>query len=751
MKVLVAQKAGFCFGVKRAIDIACKAIEDHTGSIYTLGPIIHNPQVIAELAQKGINEIVNINDGLPGKLIIRSHGVGPEIIEAAREYGHEIIDATCPFVSRAQKLADDLTMQGYQVVVVGDIEHPEVKGIVGWAGGKAIVVKNAVEAGMISSNRLAILAQTTQKLANFNEVVRVFQQKNPEIKVCNTICHATGERQQATLTLAKSVDVIVVVGGVNSANTGKLTELCRNTGAITYQVEVASELKETWFAGVKRAGLTAGASTPGWIIEEVKCRMRELETEMMMDEEQVKTESGQEAVIQEEMAPEEVVAEKNEQEEVVQEEVVQEEAAQKEAVQEEVAPEESEQEENELEEGMQDIVEVKTLHKGEIVCGTVVQVNHDEVLVDVGAKSEGVISLRELTSYNADPHEVVQVGDEINVMVLKTEDNEGRIILSKERVDAEKNWTGLEEAMESGTVMEGVVREVVKGGLLVDVGVRSFLPASLVDVGYTEDLNKYLNETFKVKVIEMNKSRRKVILSRKVVMEEESAKAREELFKNLAVDQVIKGVVRRLTNFGAFVDIGGVDGLLHISEMAWYRIDRPSEVVSVDEEIEVKVLKIDEEKGKISLGLKQVLPNPWDNVEQTYQVDTIIKAKIVRLAPFGAFVQLEPGVEGLIHISHLAEHHVEKPEDVVSEGDTVEVKILSVDSQEKRVRLSISEVNKDSSQPSAKPRKKQAPSQEHLATGVEVNNGNDDEGMASFADSMSPELAEKMAKMAQGS
>lgn len=479
--------------------------------------------------------------------------------------------------------------------------------------------------------------------------------------------------------------------------------------------------------------------------------MRELETEMMMDEEQVKTESGQEAVIQEEMAPEEVVAEKNEQEEVVQEEVVQEEAAQKEAVQEEVAPEESEQEENELEEGMQDIVEVKTLHKGEIVCGTVVQVNHDEVLVDVGAKSEGVISLRELTSYNADPHEVVQVGDEINVMVLKTEDNEGRIILSKERVDAEKNWTGLEEAMESGTVMEGVVREVVKGGLLVDVGVRSFLPASLVDVGYTEDLNKYLNETFKVKVIEMNKSRRKVILSRKVVMEEESAKAREELFKNLAVDQVIKGVVRRLTNFGAFVDIGGVDGLLHISEMAWYRIDRPSEVVSVDEEIEVKVLKIDEEKGKISLGLKQVLPNPWDNVEQTYQVDTIIKAKIVRLAPFGAFVQLEPGVEGLIHISHLAEHHVEKPEDVVSEGDTVEVKILSVDSQEKRVRLSISEVNKDSSQPSAKPRKKQAPSQEHLATGVEVNNGNDDEGMASFADSMSPELAEKMAKMAQGS
>lgn len=344
---------------------------------------------------------------------------------------------------------------------------------------------------------------------------------------------------------------------------------------------------------------------------------------------------------------------------------------------------------------MGDAVDIKTVRPGEIVTGVVVQINMDEVLVDIGAKSEGVISIRELSCCDVtSPHDIVQVGDKIDVYVLKPEDKEGRLILSKEKADAEKSWGVLEQHLESGEPVSGVVREVVKGGILVDVGVRAFLPASLVDRVYVEDLSKFLGQEINAKVIELNRARKKVILSRKSLLEEEYARNRDEMFNSLQEGRVVSGVVRRLTNFGAFVDIGGVDGLLHISEMAWYRINHPSEIVKVGDEIEVMILRIDRDNEKISLGLKQVLSNPWDNVTGKYPVGSIVAAKVVRLAPFGAFVQLEPGVEGLVHISHLAERHIEKTDEVVREGEEVNVKVLSVDPEEKRIRLSIREVQK---------------------------------------------------------
>lgn len=352
--------------------------------------------------------------------------------------------------------------------------------------------------------------------------------------------------------------------------------------------------------------------------------------------------------------------------------------------------------------GMGDAVDIKPVRTGEIVTGVVVQINQDEVLVDVGSKSEGVISLRELACCDVtSPHDIVKVGDKIDVFVLKSEDKEGRIILSKEKADAEKTWGVLEEHLESGEIVNGIVREVVKGGLLVDVGVRAFLPASLVDRVYVEDLSKFLGQEISAKVIELNRPRKKVILSRKALLEEEYAKNREGMFENLQEKQVVRGVVRRLTNFGAFVDIGGLDGLLHISEMAWYRINHPSEIVKVGDEVDVMILRIDRDNEKISLGLKQVMGNPWEGVEDKYPVGAIINAKVVRLAPFGAFVQLEPGVEGLVHISHLAERHIAKPDEVVSEGQEVTVKVLSVDPEEKRIRLSIREVQKAPREPRA--------------------------------------------------
>ncbi|MEW6183663.1 MAG: bifunctional 4-hydroxy-3-methylbut-2-enyl diphosphate reductase/30S ribosomal protein S1 [Bacillota bacterium] len=652
MEIKRASWAGFCFGVKRAIELALKARAENTGPLYTLGPLIHNPQVVGFLAGKGIQVIEELAAADKGTLIIRSHGVEPEVLAAVQELGLKVIDATCPFVARAQQLAKDLTGQGYTVVVVGDRKHPEVRGIVGWTCGRAKVVENPEEAAMLPDlPRLGVIAQTTQTPKNFEAVVEVLKERTatgvvnkvdengpegdsqggiyPEVQVFSTICHAVAERQQAALELARQVEVMVVVGGYESANTQKLKRLCLETGTPTYQIETASELKKEWFNGVQVAGLTAGASTPDWIIEEVERRMSELG---------------------ETSASEEMQA-----------------------------------------------MEVKTLRSGEMVKGVIVEVNQDEVLVDVGAKSEGVIPLRELSCFDiSSPDEVVSVGDKIDVWVVKAEDSEGRIILSKGRAEAEKAWETLQESFENGTSVEGAVREVVKGGLIVDLGVRAFLPASLVDRGYVEDLSKYVGQKLSAKIIELNRSRKKVVLSRKVVLDEDYQKRRKETLDSLEEGTVVKGVVRRLTSFGAFIDIGGIDGLLHVSEMAWHRVNHPSEILKIDDEVEVQVIKIDRENEKISLSRKQVIPNPWDNIASKYPVGSLVESKVIRLVPFGAFVELEPGVEGLVHISHFADWHVPKPEDVLSEGEVISVRVLSIDPVGKRLRLSLREATRQS-------------------------------------------------------
>ncbi|KJS02977.1 MAG: 4-hydroxy-3-methylbut-2-enyl diphosphate reductase [Peptococcaceae bacterium BRH_c4a] len=667
MKVLVASCSGFCYGVKRAVELAKSCALDRDGPVYSLGPIIHNKQVVDELIRSGINVIDSLSGAGPGsRVIIRSHGVGPEIINEAKHLNIDIVDATCPFVAKAQRIAGNLTGEGIQAVVVGDRDHPEVRGIIGWTGGKALVVANREEVlDKQLPQRVGVLAQTTQTEANFKNVVHALKEKCREVAVYNTICNATGERQKSAVEMSRKVDAMVVVGGIDSSNTAKLAELCTAQGTPTYRVETADELQKKWFEGKKTVGITAGASTPQRIIEEVERRMKELGGMDTMD-------------------TIEYQVEKIESEEIKAENPVAEAAA----------------EEPGKDGGMGDAVDIKPVRTGEIVTGVVVQINQDEVLVDVGSKSEGVISLRELACCDVtSPHDIVKVGDKIDVFVLKSEDKEGRIILSKEKADAEKTWGVLEEHLESGEIVNGTVREMVKGGLLVDVGVRAFLPASLVDRVYVEDLSKFLGQEISAKVIELNRPRKKVILSRKALLEEEYAKNREEMFDNLQEKQVVRGIVRRLTNFGAFVDIGGLDGLLHISEMAWYRINNPSEIVKVGDEVDVMILRIDRDNEKISLGLKQVMGNPWEGVEDKYPVGAVINAKVVRLAPFGAFVQLEPGVEGLVHISHLAERHIAKPDEVVSEGQEIPVKVLSVDPVEKRIRLSIREVQKAPREP----------------------------------------------------
>ncbi|MDD4751752.1 MAG: bifunctional 4-hydroxy-3-methylbut-2-enyl diphosphate reductase/30S ribosomal protein S1 [Desulfitobacteriaceae bacterium] len=663
VQIIRAKHAGFCFGVKRALQFAEVAAK-RFGEVYSLGPLIHNPQEVERLSKCGIKEADDLKHVVGSNVIIRSHGVAPAVIDQALVQNLNIIDATCPFVKRTQGYARGLAEDGYPVVVVGDKDHPEVEGIVGWSNGAAIVVENYEEVEKLPNKENAgVIAQTTQTEQNFKKVVEVLQDKTQNLKVYNTICHATAERQEEAACLAKQVDVMLVIGGLNSANTRKLARICKESGTTTYHIEKASDIDVAWFLGVGKIGVTAGASTPDWIIEEVLQKMMEIkeqEDQKNMEEtmtEEVTEQNNEEG--NEENAPEETAANENEGDSSFEEE---------------------------YHRGIQEV------RRGERITGTVVQVRDTEVLVDVGSKSEGVIPRSELSPNEAENiRETIKVGDQIEVLVLKRENEEGHPVLSKKRVDQEIIWEKMYDAFETGEVVTGNVAEVVKGGLLVHNGVRGFVPASLVDLGYVEDLNAYVGKELRMKVIECDRSHNKLVFSPKAVLEEEYQKKRTETWEKLEEGQTIQGIVRRLTNFGAFIDIGGVDGLLHVSEMAWFRVEHPSDILKEGDVLEVYVLGVDREKEKVSLGLKQLLPNPWSYAGEKYQVGSIVEAKVVRTAPFGAFVQVEPGIEGLVHISQLDTQRVAKTEDVVKPGDEVKVKILSVDPEAKRMSLSIKE------------------------------------------------------------
>lgn len=632
MKVIQAEKAGFCFGVKRALERAERTVQNF--ATVSFGPLIHNQQVVDRLEKQGVRVIGAVEEAEPSeKMIIRSHGVPPEIYQAAQERGIQVEDATCPFVQKAQKLAAEASQRS-QVIVVGDKHHPEVQGILGWAGGDAFAIETLQEAQELPSYaHVSVLAQTTQPHANFQRIVEELHQHTPELTVYNTICNATEERQTVARELAGKVEVMVVVGGRNSANTRKLAGICAEQTE-THLIETADELDENWFKGLHTAGLTAGASTPDWIIEEVKKKMAEIDekdlTTQEIDNDDINMENWAD--------------------------------------------------------------HMQKIHRGAVVTGTVVKLTHDEVYVDLGWKSEGVISLQELSvTPVSDPSEVVSVGDEIKVVVLRVENQEGNPVLSKRRAAEDEASERLEQLAGSKQELQAKVTEVVKGGLLVDVGMRGFVPASQIQLGYVEDLKQFLGQTLRLRVIEFDLEKHKVVLSQKAILAEEQVGKRAKLFETLQEGDIVNGVVRRLADFGAFIDIGGVDGLLHVSEMAYSRVKHPSEIVNVGDEVEVQVLKLDKEHSKVSLGLKQLKPSPWNNVAEKYAVGSLVTGKVVRLAPFGAFVQLEDGVDALVHISQLSEKRVAKVEDVVKVGDMVQAKVIECKPEEKRISLSIRE------------------------------------------------------------
>lgn len=620
MKIYLAEHRGFCYGVKRAVDMALNSTETNS-SVHTLGPIIHNPQMVNFLNQQGVHTADKLEDIQEGKVIIRSHGVGPTIYQQAEANQLTVIDATCPHVKKAQQAAHQLVAAGYQVVIVGERHHPEVQSIFAWTDQTAKIIETTAEAEALPRySRLGVVAQTTFSAKEFQAIITILQYKCEELKIERTICTATDLRQQAAIDLAQKVDIMLVVGGKNSANTARLASVCHDAGRIAYHIESAEELKPEWFTGIQSVGITAGASTPDWVIEEVYNKVEEM--------------------------------------------------------------------------NMTDVVK---LQQGSIVKGTVVGVRHDEVFVDVGYKAEGVISLAEL-AYPAPQTaaDVVSLGQVIEVLVLDADSADGQIKLSKVQAERITAWDKLENAFANQQPVEAKITEVVKGGVVSSVfGVRAFFPASQLDLRFVEDLQTYVGQTVQAIPIEVDREKQKAVLSRKQVLVKEKEAKEKELFSKLAAGQTISGKVSRIVDFGAFVDVGGIDGLVHISDLSWQRVKKPQEVVSVGDEVTVVVLKADPEAKKLSLSLKDVERDPWYALADTLKVGSVMTGTVSKIAKFGAFVELKEGMEGLVHISEMSERRVTHPEEVVTIGQQVAVKLLTIDKENKRIGLSIVQAEQD--------------------------------------------------------
>lgn len=651
MEIDVASHAGFCFGVRNAINKGEKMAREGNLPIATLGPLIHNPQEVKRLESLGIKSYDSFEYISEPYVLFRTHGVTPEVYQEARDRQLTYFDCTCPKVHHVQNLAKKHAEMGYQVLVLGDKSHPEVEGIVGWSNHTAIVFYSLDElkALDLTDKKVCLVAQTTEKRERFEEAVNFLKSSQlSEVEIFNTICSATRERQDDAFNLAKTKELMIVVGGSNSANTRKLVSICEDAGALTKHVEEAKDIEPKWFKGITKIGLTAGASTPDWIIREVMNKMEELTMEQGLE---------------------------------------------------------------------QGYGSLESPNLFDVIKGVVVKIGSDEVMVDIRGKSEGVVPVKEL-SFQKDPviEEIVKVGDEIEVMVIKMENSEGHMVLSKKRADQEKAMEVLKEKYEKGEFIEAKVIGDVKGGVIVDIGARGFVPASHLDNKYVDDIKSFVGNTYKFQLIEFdpNPEQRKIILSRRAITEAEEREAREAFWNEVEEGQTRRGKVQRIAAFGAFIDLGGVDGLLHISEMGWNRVKQPTDVVKVGDEIEVYVLSADKEKNKISLSLKQLLENPWDAVAERYAQGSVHTGKVVRLAPFGAFIALEEGVDGLVHISQISWDHVEKVEDALKVGEEVEVKVLDVDKDTKRISLSMKELKERPvvEKPVQKPKKEARPKQD---------------------------------------
>lgn len=624
MEYVLAKTAGFCFGVARAMDMVYRCAEDKEQKYYTLGPIIHNPQVVSELAEKGVRSVDSVEEAEDGAvIIIRTHGVGKAVYEEMERRGIRYIDATCPFVKKIHNIVKEHHEAGERILIIGDRSHPEVKGINGWAGENALIIGSEEEAKALAENEIptCIVAQTTFNRNIFKKIIIFLKKTCKNTVLFDTICSATHKRQEEALLLAQKMDAMIVLGGRNSSNTQKLFDICKSACPETYCLESVHEWDDIRKLQGKKVGITAGASTPAVIIKEAidKMENQELSFAALMEE------------------------------------------------------------------------SLKTLNTGDVVKGTVIGVGPTEVTVDLGVKHAAYIPAAEISDDpNVTPEQVVKVGDEIETFVVRVNDAEGYIMLSKRKLDSAKTWDNVVKAYENGEVLSGKVSSVVNGGVIaMHKGVKVFIPASQASDRYLNDLNELMGKELEFKLIDLNERRHRVVGSVKAILMAQKEELEAKFWETAEVGRKYNGVVKSLTNFGAFVDLGGVDGLVHISELSWQRIKHPSEVVNVGDTLEVYIKDINEETKKISLGFKKAEDNPWEIAKKSLAIDDVVTVKIVRMLPFGAFAEIMPGIDGLIHISQIANKRIAKPQDELEIGQEVEAKVVEIDWENKKIGLSI--------------------------------------------------------------
>ncbi len=690
----VAESAGFCFGVRRSVDMAEEMLK--SGPCACFGTLIHNDDVVHRLEAGGMRIVEHVEELQPGeRVLIRAHGVPPETIQQLEAHGVAVRDATCPKVQYIHNIVTEAGTNGRFVIIIGMRKHPEVEAILARCR-RGTVVENAGEASdwldandEICALPITVVVQTTQTKKNFDECVKVIKKRCTNVEISDTICFATSTRQEEAAALSQTCDAMIVIGGRHSANSQHLAEICRQSCENVQFIERPEELDFSKLYKSPVVGLTAGASTPAWIIKEVVNKMSdEIRVEEIQDAVQ---EVVEEAAATVEKAVE-AVEETAETVEAVVEEAVNEAPAEAAAEVAEEVPVVEAAPATEKELSFDEMLEetLKTIYNGEKVSGTVVSITGTEVSVDLGAKYSGFIPTTEFTDAGLKVEDVVKVGDTIDAIVVRVNDVEGTAMLSKRRLDSMKAWTEVEEAVESNAILEGVVTEENKGGVVVNVnGVRVFVPASQTDLPRDAELAQLLKKTVRLRVTEVNRGRKRVVGSIRRVAQVERRERVEKLWNEMEVGKKYHGVVKSLTSYGAFVDIGGVDGMVHVSELSWGRIHQPSEVVAVGDEIDVYVINFDREKRKISLGYKDPDGNPWTMFTNRYSVGDTASVKIVKLMSFGAFAEVLPGVDGLIHISQIADHRIEKPDDVLRVGDVVDAKITAVDEEKHKISLSI--------------------------------------------------------------
>ena len=621
MKIYKSKVMGFCYGVRKAMKIAEKAAVSGKKTV-TLGPIIHNPQVVKKLADRGVVAVKNVDEVINEAVIIRSHGIGPSCYNVLKCKNSVLLDATCPFVKRNQNIVKDLAAEGKTIVLIGEKKHPEMLSVAEWAGEHPVIVETMEDVDLLPPMKEAhIVIQTTFFLALAERLTEAISQKAESLVVHKTICNATAERQQAAAELAKNVDVMIVIGGRNSANTGRLVEVCQAEGAVTHHIETAEELDLKWFHSHDKVGITAGASTPDWIIEEVVFIMEDM-NEML------------------------------------------------------------EQEEMNLD-----------VHKGSVVDGTVVDLSDDKAWISFGYKTEAVLPIHEYSYPEpASLKDVLQVGDTLRVQVVSGIKEDSTIFVSKIKVDRLADWDVAQEAFDKDETVECEGVEAIKVGLLVQLkSLRGFIPLSQGDLRFVHSLQNLVGQKFEAKILEVDRTKNRLVLSRKAVLEEQRTDELDAIEAAYEKGEILKGTVKKIMPYGAFVALQGVEGLLHISDISWKKIAKVEDVLQPDQEIDVKIKSFDREKQRISFSHKDCMPNPWESAVNNHEVDDVVEVKVVKVLEFGVIVEMEDGLTGLLHINEMTQDHNKKPGDLCHLGDVLQVRIIGIDEARKRISFSLVE------------------------------------------------------------